>query len=166
MRRLVPLPIAVALVALASALPARAQVKETVHLVVTGGPNAGSWDATSERGGCSYGLAGAGTWGNQLSDPKDKDPKHFNSLQLIVPNAKAAAAGSHEFFLMVGFGPLLNRGAEYKVETRPSEAKRSGSGTVTVVDQGTTGKVTFSATTAEGVKLEGTIDCKSVARAG
>lgn len=145
---------------------AAAEVKETVHLTVTGGSNAGAWDASSERGGCSYGLSGPGSWGNQLSDPKDKDPKHFNSLQLIVPDAKAAAGGSKEFFLMVGFGPLLSRSAEYKVETRAGEAKKSGSGTVTVADHGATATVTFSVSTADFVKLEGTIDCKSVMRAG
>ena len=141
-------------------------VKETVHLVVTGGPNAGAWDSSTDRGGCTYGLAGPGSWGNQLSSPKDKDPKKFNSLQLIVPNAKKAASGSKEFFLSVGFGPLMHRGAEYAVETRSTEAKRKGSGTVTVADKGTTAKVTFSIMTAEGIKLEGTIDCKSVIRNG
>ncbi|MEO8505840.1 MAG: hypothetical protein ABI609_18235 [Acidobacteriota bacterium] len=139
-------------------------VVETVHLVVTGGAHAGTFDASGTHGGCSYGLAGPGSWGNQISSPKDKDPNTFNSLQLIVPDAKAAAGGAKEFFLMVGFGPLLHRSAEYKVETRPSEAKKSGSGTVTVDDRGTTGKVTFSVTTADGVTLDGTIDCKTVSR--
>jgi hypothetical protein len=148
----------------ATSLFAADPVTETVHLVVTGGPNAGTYNATTERGGCSFGLAGPGSWGNQLSDPKDKDPKHFNSLQLIVPNAKKAAGGTHEFLLKIGFGPLMHRGAEYTVETRAGEAKKSGSGTLTVLDKGTTGVVTFDAKTADGVRLAGTIDCKSVMR--
>src|SRR4051812_49187966 len=87
-------------VAACLAIPAAfAQEKETVHLVVTGGSNAGTYDASSDKGGCSYGLSGPGSWGNQLSSPKEKDPKKFNSLQLIVPNAKAAAGGSKEFLL-------------------------------------------------------------------
>lgn len=142
-----------------------ADVTETVHLVVTGGPNAGTYDVTSDRGGCSYGLTGPGSWGNQLSNPKDKDPKKFNSLQLIVPDTKKAAVGTHDFFISIGFGPLMNRGAEYKVETRASEAKKNGSGVVTVMDKGTTGKVTFDVTTSN-VNLKGTIDCKSVIRNG
>jgi hypothetical protein len=137
--------------------------KETVHVVVTGGANAGTYDGATERGGCSAGLAGPGSFGNQFSMPKEKDPKKFNSLQLIVPNLKGAASGTHDFYLSVGFGPLLNRSAEYKVETRASE-KKSGSGTVTVADHGSTAKVTFDVTAANGVKLVGTIDCKSVIR--
>jgi hypothetical protein len=66
-----------------------------------------------------------------------------------------------DFELHVGFGPLLNRSAEYKLEV----AKHSGSGTVTVADHGSTAMVTFEATTAAGVKMHGSIDCKSVLRA-
>ena len=143
-----------------------ASLKETVHLVVAGGPSAGTYDATTDRGGCTYGFAGPGSWGNQLSSSKDQDPKHFNSLQLIVPDAKKAAAGTSEFYLKIGFGPLLHRGAEYEVETRVGQPKKRGSGKLTVVDKGTTGTVTFNAKTADGVQLTGTIDCKSVARSG
>ena len=141
-------------------------IVETVHMVITGGPNAGTFDASSDKGGCSAGLTGPGSWGNQLSSPKDKDPAKFNSLQLIVPDAKKAAAGSKEFYLKVGFGPLMARSAEYAVETRAAEPKKTGSGIVTIEDKGATAKVTFAMTTAAGVKLEGTIDCKQVARGG
>lgn len=151
---------------IAAATVANAQVKETVHLVVTGGPNAGTYDASTMKGGCTYGFAGPGSWGNQLSDPKDKDPKHFNSLQLIVPSAKAAASGTSEFYMVIGFGPLMHRGAEYTIESRSGHGNKSGSGTVTVMDHGTTGTVKFNAKTAEGIGLAGTIDCKSVLRSG
>ena len=137
-------------------------IKETVHVVIANGPNAGTYDGQTDRGGCSAGLTGPGSFGNQFSLPKEKDPKKFNSVQLIVPNAKAAAAGTHDFELHVGFGPLLNRSAEYQVN--PSKGK--GSGTVTVADKGATASVTFDATTAAGVKMHGTIDCKSVLRGG
>jgi hypothetical protein len=141
-----------------------ADTKEVVNITVTGGPNAGKYQASSDHGGCSYGLAGRGSWGNQLSDPKEKDPKKFNSLQLIVPDAKKAASGTDEFQMTVGFGPLMARSAKYDVDTRGG--KKSGSGTVTIDDKGNTATVKFSATTPEGVKLEGTIDCKSVIRSG
>jgi len=137
------------------------QPKESVHVVITGGANAGTYDATADRGGCSAGLTGPGSFGNQFSLPKEKDPAKFNSLQLIVPDAKAAASGTHTFFLTVGFGPLMHRSAEYKVDT----AKNSGSGTVTVADKGSTAMVTIDAATAAGVKIHATIDCKSVTRA-
>jgi hypothetical protein len=143
---------------------ALADVKETVDITVTGGANPGKYQASTEKGGCSAGLTGPGSFGNQLSDPKNKDPKGFNSLQLVLPDAKKAAGGTGEFLLTVGFGPLMSRSATYTVDT--TKGKKSGSGTVTLDDKGSTARVKFSATTPEGVKLEGTIDCKSVIRAG
>jgi hypothetical protein len=137
-----------------------APVKETVHVVIDNGPNAGTYSGETDRGGCSAGLTGVGSFGNQFSLPKEKDPKKFNSLQLIVPNAKAAATGTHDFELHVGFGPILERSAEYEILT----GKGKGSGTVTVADHGATAMVTFEGTTSAGVKMHGTIDCKSVLR--
>ncbi|HSY48748.1 MAG TPA: hypothetical protein VLC46_08055 [Thermoanaerobaculia bacterium] len=137
-----------------------ADVTETVHVVITGGAHAGTYDGTTDRGGCSAGMTGKESWGNQFSLVRENDPKKLNSLQLIVPDAKEAAKGTHNFFLNVAFGRITARVAEYKVETE----KKSGSGTVTVDDKGATAIVTFDATTAEGVRLQGTIDCKSVLR--
>lgn len=133
---------------------------ESVHVVITGGANAGTHDASADRGGCSAGLTGPGSFGNQFSLPKENDPKKLNSVQLIVPNAAAAAAGTHDFYLKVAFGPLLHRAAEYIVDTK----KGKGSGTVTVADHGATAKVTFDVKSADGVHLAGTIDCNSVTR--
>jgi hypothetical protein len=138
-----------------------ADTTETVHVVITGGPHAGTYDGTTDRGGCSAGFTGKGSWGNQFSLVRENDPKKLNSLQLIVPDAKAAASGTHNFFLNVAFGRITARVAEYKVETD----KKSGEGTVTVTDKGATAEVTFDAKTAAGVRLQGTIDCKSVSRA-
>ena len=155
-----------ALLCLASLSAYADDVVETVHLVVTGGPNAGTWDAQSDKGGCSQGLTGAGSWGNQLSQPKEKDPSKFNSLQLIVPDGKKAASGGKEFFIMFRFGSILTKNTEYTIETRPAEAKKKGGGVVTVDDKGSTAKVSFNVTSGEGYKFEGTIDCKSVMRGG
>jgi len=138
-----------------------ADVKETVHVVITGGAHAGTYDGSIDRGGCSAGMTGKESWGNQYSPLRENDPKKLNGLQLIVPDAREAAKGTHNFFLNVAFGRISARVAEYKVETE----KKSGSGTVTINDKGATAIVTFDATTAAGVRLQGTIDCKSVQRA-
>jgi hypothetical protein len=143
-----------------SAPAAFAQVKETVHVVITGGAHAGTYNGSTDRGGCSAGMTGKGSFGNQYSLPKENDPKVLNSVQLIVPDAKAAAAGTHNFFLNVAFGRIFKRVAEYKVDTE----HKSGSGTVTVHDKGSTAVINFDAKTADGVHLVGTIDCKSVTR--
>ena len=136
-----------------------------IHLDVTGGANAGSYDVDMKEGGCSYGLAGEKAWGNQYST-NTSDPKQLSSLQLIVPDAKAAAKGTTVFQMTAGFGPLFGKGqTSYDINTRPEAATKKGSGTVTVDDKGSTGHVTFDAKTAEGVGLKGTIDCASVMRA-
>lgn len=140
--------------------------KGKIHLEVSSGANAGTYDVEMKDAGCSYGLAGEKAWGNQYSIDTS-DPKQFSSLQMVVPDAKAAANGTSEFQMTVQFGPLFgNGGASYDVSTRPGAARKGGSGTVTVQDQGNTGKVTFDAKTAEGVGLKGTIDCESVTRNG
>lgn len=146
-----------ALVLFATAVSA--QVVETAQIKVTGGAHAGSYTSSSAKGGCSVGFTTPGAWGNQLSTPKDKDPNHFNSLQIIVPNPKKPS----EFFLMVGFGSILQRSAEYRVETRNGQ-KKSGSGTVNITDKGSTGKIDFTATTSDGIKLSGQVDCREVTR--
>ena len=139
--------------------------KGKVHLEVTGGPHAGTYDAEMKDGGCSYGLAGEGSWGNQYSIDT-KDAKQFSSLQLIVPKAKAAASGTSSFQLTAGFGPLFGDGAaSYDVNTT-GNGRQQGSGKVTVDDGGNTGKVSFDAKTGNGIGLKGTIDCSEVMRAG
>jgi hypothetical protein len=147
-----------------SAAPAGASMGK-IHLEVTGGPNAGVYDVEMKDTGCSYGLAGPAAWGNQYSIDT-KDPKQFSSLQMIVPDTKAAANGTSEFQMTAQFGPLFGGGTSYDVNTRPDASKKQGSGKVTVQDQGSTGHVTFDAKTDEGVGLKGTIDCASVIRNG
>jgi hypothetical protein len=144
----------------ASSLPAT-----TIHLVVTGGKHAGTYDAKSDDPTCSYGLAGPTAWGNQYS-VTGKKLGEFSSLQLIVPDTKDAADGTDKFQLTVGFGDLIKPGyVEHNIDTKPDASKKTGSGTVTVQDHGKTGKVTFKGKTDDGVSLQGTIDCRQVIRA-
>lgn len=144
----------------------------TIHLVVGGGPHAGTYDAKSDDLTCSYGLAGPGSWGNQYS-VTGKAPKEFSSLQLIVPDTKDAADGTDTFMITAGFGDMMKPGyTEYTINTGASltgevdESKKEGSGSVTVDDKGKTGKVTFKGKTKSNVSLEGTIDCQQVMRGG
>jgi hypothetical protein len=142
----------------------------TIHLVISGGPHAGTYDATSDNLTCTYGFAGPGSWGNQYS-VTGKKPTEFSSLQLIVPDTKDAADGTDRFMITAGFGELLQPGyTEYTINTGASlsgsseNVKKEGSGTITVEDKGKTGKVTFKGKTPAGVTLEGTIDCHQLMR--
>ena len=125
----------------------------TIHLVIGGGPHAGTYDAKSDNLTCTYGFAGSGSWGNQYS-VTDKKPNEFSSLQLIVPDTKDAADGTNRFMMTAGFGELLQPGyTEYTINTGASlsgssdDVKKEGSGTITVEDRGKSGKVTFKGKT-------------------
>jgi len=142
----------------------------TIHLVVSGGPHAGTYDAKSENITCTYGFAGKGSWGNQYS-VQGKPANEFSSLQLIVPDTKDAADGTDKFLITAGFGDLLKPSwSEHTINTGASlgggsdNVKKEGSGTITVDDKGKTGKVTFKGKTKDNVGLEGTIDCHQLMR--
>lgn len=142
----------------------------TIHLVVDGGPHAGTYDAKSSDLTCTYGFAGKGSWGNQYS-VMGKPANEFSSLQLIVPDAKDAADGTDKFIITVGFGELMKPSwSEHTINTGASlsgasdEGKKEGSGTITVEDRGKTGKVSFKGKTKDNVGLEGTIDCHQLMR--
>jgi hypothetical protein len=144
-----------------------------IHLVISGGPHAGTYDAKSNEITCTYGFAGPGSWGNQYS-VMGKKPNEFSSLQLIVPGTKDAADGTDRFLITVGFGELMqpgytehtiNTGATIMPGADPDDIKREGTGTATVDDKGKAGKVPFKGKTKDNVTLDGTIDCHQVLRA-
>jgi hypothetical protein len=136
----------------------------TIHLVIGGGKHAGTHDAKSSEITCTYGFAGPGSWGNQYS-VTGKKPTEFSSLQLIVPDTKDAADGTDKFLMTVGFGELFKPGySEHTIDTRTDATTKKGSGTITVLDQGKTGKVTFKGKAHDSVTLEGTIDCHQLMR--
>jgi hypothetical protein len=157
---------ALGIAALAPVGPIAAQaVTESVHVVITGGPLAGSYEATETKGGCSTGANGPGSWGNAFSNSKAGE-KEIGALSLIVPSAKAAAAGTKEFMVQLRLGSILGKNVAYDIETRPDQRRPAGSGVVTVTDAGATAKVTIAAKTADGIGIQATIDCKSVTRMG
>src|ERR1700739_4414034 len=60
-----------------------ADVKETVHVVITGGPHAGTYDGTIDRGGCSAGMTGKDSGGESVfavegerSEETERSPAH------------------------------------------------------------------------------------------
>lgn len=134
----------------------------TIHLVVGGGPHAGTYDVKSDDITCTYGFAGKGSWGNQYSVTGKKGDE-FSSLQLIVPDTKDAADGTDKFLITAAFGELMQPSySEHTINT--TKDNREGSGTITVDDKGKTGKVSFKGKTKDNVTLDGTIDCHQLMR--
>jgi hypothetical protein len=151
-------------------VPTAGGTATTIHLVVQGGPHAGTYDAKSNDITCTYGFAGKGSWGNQYS-VQGKPANEFSSLQLIVPDTKDAADGTDKFLMTVGFGELMQPSwSEHTINTGASlgggsaDVKKEGSGTVTVEDKGKSGKVTFKGKTKDNVTLDGSIDCHQLMR--
>lgn len=146
----------------AVAVPSGGGTATTIHLVVGGGPHAGTYDAKSEDLTCTYGFAGKGSWGNQYS-VMGKKANEFSSLQLIVPDTKDAADGTDKFLMTVGFGELMKPSwSEHTINT--TKDNKDGTGTITVDDKGKTGKVSFKGKTKDNVTLDGTIDCHQLMR--
>jgi hypothetical protein len=110
-------------------------------------------------------LTGPGSWGNQYS-VSGKQANEFSSLQLIVPDAKDAADGTDDFLMTVGFGELFKEGySEHVIDSQKKSSTKKGSGTITVDDRKTGGKVTFKGKAEDGTGLEGTIVCHQLLRA-
>lgn len=137
----------------------------TIHLVLGSGPHAGTYDVKSNDITCSYGFAGKGSWGNQYS-VTGKKPNEFSSLQLIVPDTKDAADGTDKFLLTASFGELMKPGYSDHTINTSGKGTKEGSGTITVDDRKTGGKVTFKGKAGDGTTLDGTIDCHQMMRNG
>jgi hypothetical protein len=132
-----------------------------IKVTLTGGPDAGTYEAHPTEVSCSYGLAGdPDSWGNQYST-SDKSVK-FSSLQLIVPSTKAAASGTKEVLMTITIGEIF-KGHDYEIDTTKG---KTGDGTGTATIQTTpdhkTGTVTVKGTTKDNVGIDATIQCNQV----
>jgi hypothetical protein len=134
----------------------------TIHVVIGGGPRAGTYDLKDSEHTCSSGsLADRRAWGFDYS-VRGKKPNELSSLGLTVPYTDGAADSTGKFVLTVGFGDVdEDTYSDHSINTLST---KRGSGTVTVEDRGQSGKVTFKGKTADGVALEGTIECHQVTR--
>lgn len=127
----------------------------TISVTVSGT----SYSASSSDPTCSTGATGTGSFGNQYSDANKKTG--LSSLQMIVPDAAGAKAGTDTFTLTVTVGPMMS-GKNYDIS--PKDGK--GSGSLTLAQSGSTAKVTFSGTAATGEKVTGTLQCNQVLKLG
>lgn len=131
----------------------------TIHLLLSSGAHAGSYEVDAKAVTCSHGLAGAKAWGNQFSEDGAKP----SSVQLIVPDAKAAATGTSEFLFTASFGQLLS-GTHYEINR--TNGREDGEGTATLTDRGSGATVKIVGTTTDGVGIDATIECRQVYRLG
>ena len=122
----------------------------TLTVVLTGGPDAGSYTAT-DNPLCSSGIVGTGVWGAQFS--VDGAPGKVSVVQIVAPTA--ASDPDEKFSSLVGIGPLLTS-TNYRLDSTNDQAQ--------VTDNGSTAVIHVTGTTEDGVGVEVTVNCPGVLR--
>lgn len=147
------------------AAPAESGNMGTIHVVVTGGPHAGTYDAVMHEGGASYGFAGKNSFGNQYSE-NGKKPNELSSVQLVVDDVKGDKTTSTGYQTTIGFGPILG-GTSLNINTHADASRPEGKGQLTLKYGGGKGPATvkFTGETAAHEKVDLTIDAPQVATA-
>jgi hypothetical protein len=133
-----------------------------VRIELRGGPNPGTYEASSPEVGCSRDLLGPGSWTVQMSDwtgPKNG----LRSLQLVIPSR--SAAGDSAFYLGMVFGDFFS-GTVHEIETRDRASTHRGAGEVRVRIGQNEGTVAITGQTSEGVAIAATIECGTLGHGG
>lgn len=129
--------------------------KATVHLVITGGSVAGTYDADITEGGCSTGATGAGQFA-VASVTLDPDTA-FDGPQITIYDAAAAGGAGTDAEYSAAF--VFDNYAT-TVEVNPKLSR--GSGTIKLDNRGGTATVTLEGTSADGDQVSATIECHTV----
>lgn len=143
---------------------------QVVTVVLTGGPDAGTYTG-ADNPNCSVGIVGPGGWGTQFSI-QGAAGNQLSSLQLVIPAAGAeddpdSMFSGTKFLMTVVIGPLFETSArtyEVKVASENSGDESSGTGSAEVTDNGATAVIHATGTTAEGVTIDATVNCPQVIR--
>jgi len=129
-----------------------------VHVVVTGGPHAGTYDAVCKTACCSYAIAGEKIFGNQYSET-GKKANELSSVQLVVDDVTGNKS-TNEFLMSVSFGDMLKDMTTYTIDTQ--KGKNEGSGSLDLKYANNQGTVQIKGKTKDGVGLEVTLNCDKV----
>lgn len=126
-----------------------------IHVVVTGGAVAGTYDAQSATATCS--RTDKTYFGNQYSDPSNTG---LSSLQLIVQDAAAFSGGGTHFHTTITI-----KGQDLNIQGLPNNDPK-GSGTVTIQDSTAAATVTIKGQASDGSAIDATIHCNQVVSLG
>jgi hypothetical protein len=140
---------------------------DIVHVVLTGGPAAGTYSSAVDDPHCTLGLIGPGAWGVQWSIA-DAAAGQISSVQLVL------AAKGHEddenamfkgtaLLLSVTVGSLMD-GTTFDVDDKTDDSQDKGSGSAQVQDSGSAAVIHAIGTTKDGVKIDATVNCPTVSR--
>lgn len=144
-----------------------------IHVVLTGGPKPGSYDASSSKA-CTTSTVDLSSFGLGLGSEEVWDVGYGDSditattglyvFSLTIVSSKTPA------LFTIGVTPhsevaLSKPGYDASTVVTDASAGGGGSGAVTVQDSGKTALITFAIKTAAGYAIEGTAKCNQVNRA-
>jgi hypothetical protein len=136
-----------------------ASAQSTIRVTIAGGPHAGTYEMSEE---CVVQPNAYPAIHLMAFTVGTSNPKAPSTMEFFLASAKGKPDG---FVVAVAFPKQAGKYPRYEIFAIPPELESSapplrGRGTVTV-KQTATGKVaTFRGQTNEGVKMEGTIDCR------
>ncbi len=129
-------------------------------VTLTGGPNAGTYTASSGSQTCSVGANGEDVWSSQFVD--DTASSGLGSMQVMIPGEERARQGTQTFYFAIVLGNFM-QGTDYVIETRP-QTQNAGGGTARVVDTGESATITVDGATRDSVQIHAEIRCRDVRR--
>ena len=125
------------------------------HVVVGGGPQAGTYDGTSPKVDCNLGATGSGATYQDLAKT--------NGMSGLTFIAGEGGASPTKLYIQLLFGPVTLQQPTLEIMTLdPASAK--GSAKAQLEDTGGTINWTFDGRTADGVSVTGTVECGPVDR--
>jgi hypothetical protein len=158
---------------IATAVPALADVGSTGRVTLASGPHAGKFQYSVDDACVIAALPGKPV-GFSIFMLGEK-----SSLTIDIPNADAAHVSQAQIELVVadvkpGQSRKDTSSATYTIDTRPDAALENyqraerkgmaGKASVALTQDAKSARLTFSGSTAAGVKLEGSVDCHKVDR--
>lgn len=127
-----------------------------VHVVLTGGPNAGTHDATPPGGACiDYASAGADGVGIAYFADPEKVKSGIGQIDYGTNKIAEARAGTNNFGFSIAFADSSNAGGAYSLH--PDRGQ--GTGTTTLTGTGPRYTVKVSGKTTEGWGVDATLEC-------
>jgi hypothetical protein len=126
-----------------------------IHLVLVGGPDGGVYDMYTAEPTCSFRSGKDPSWTNLYANPADS-----LSVTAIQFRIGADTGTTNNFQLNVNVGNIPH-GRAYFVDGRTVQASSSRPG-ATIVRRGAGAVIRIVAETAERIRIEATIQCRSI----
>lgn len=134
--------------------------QSTIRVTIAGGPHAGTYEMSEQCDLQANAYPAMHIMAFTVGAAKPKAPR---TMEFVLASAKGKPDG---FVVAVVFPIQAGKQPRYEIyaiprELTPSAPSLRGRGTVTVKQTPTGQLATFRGQTEDGVKMEGTVDCRS-----